>query len=90
MGSYTLMQLAKTYSKTLYSYAIDKFLDDCLVHMPMLISIGKIEQQKYAFILIKMRMIMFFTIIKAWFTRALSRNKIHGYMYELIKMCKGC
>ena len=90
MGSHILMKKAKSYSKELYVKAMDKFLDDCLVHLPRIISIGKSEHKRFSYELIKIEALMSMTIVKTWFTGSLSRSKIHGYIFELIKLNRGC
>lgn len=88
MGCYKLMKMAKSYSKPLFSKAIDRYMDECLRYLPKLISIGKNEHQKYKFKLLKIKYFMMLTIIKAWITHSLPKNKIHGYLFELMQINK--
>ncbi|MDO4465994.1 MAG: glycosyltransferase [Bacillota bacterium] len=85
-GSYQLLKCAKKHSKEIYALSMDKFLDDCLVHIPRITEIGKISNKGYKIQVLKYKMEMFFCIIICWIGKVLPKNKIHGYLYGLIKM----
>lgn len=85
-GSHKLMKLAKGYSFDLECLATDKFLDDCLVHIPKIIKIGKKEHQHYRLKVVNGKILMICAIIKSFFRRMLSASKVRGYIYEMVKI----
>lgn len=89
MGSYRLTKCAKGYSKELWGYSIDKFLDDCLGHIPLIKKTGRISRKSYLWKFIKTYFLMLRYILLSYIYKQISKNKIHGYIYGAVKMLTG-
>lgn len=88
-GSYLLTKCAKGYSKELWGYSIDKFLDDCLVHIPLIKKIGKISKKNYLWKFFHSYILMIKCILLSYIKKQINNNKIHGYIYGAVKILVG-
>lgn len=85
-SSRLLLLLAREHSPSIEAKAIDKYLDDCLRFAPEIREIGQRTQERYYGKLLRIKWLMFKYILRAWFKRLLPKAKIHGYLYEMIRL----
>lgn len=79
-----MRRLAKKHSVQLGRKATDKYLDDCLRYCRQIKKIGEQERQPYRGKLLYWKLSMVWTIFTAWVSRALQKNKLHGYIHGLL------
>ena len=85
LSSKVLLFLARNYSRELECIAIDKFLDNCVRYSNLLRKAGEDNKQHWRWKYIKARMMMLKVLPRAYFKKLLSKEKIHGYFYAMIK-----
>lgn len=86
LASSLLLLLSRNYSFELESYAIDKYLDDCLRYTPLIKKAAKNEKRPYIGIVLKIKRHMISLIAKAWVKEMLPKNKLRGYLLECVKL----
>lgn len=84
-GKYSLLLLAREYSKNLEKYATDKYLDDCIRYSNLLRIAGVKSKQPYRWKFVKIRLKMIKILLKAYCDKLLSKAKIHGYIFEIFR-----
>lgn len=80
-----LLSLAKNYSYELECVAMDKYLDDCIRYSNLLRKTGIDTDQHWRWKFIRIRLQMLKVLPRAYFKKLLPKNKIHGYLYAMIK-----
>lgn len=85
-SSKRMMQLAKNYSSELGKTATNKYLDDCLRYISQIKQIGKQSGQAYRGKAFSRRTDMAIVLLWAALKKDLSKSKLNGYLYGLIKI----
>lgn len=80
-----MMLLGRSYSTELGKAATDKYLDDCLRYLAQIKRIGKQTGQAYKGKIINVKFDMAKVLLGATLKKTLSKKKLHGYLYGLIK-----
>lgn len=86
MGSKMLLDRASIHSKELEGKAIDKFLDDCIVHIREINRIKKEQGRQNVTMITKCKALMAQAIFRAWRKRLLPMTKIRGYIMSLLRL----
>lgn len=81
-----LLLLCRKYTPELEKYAIDKYMDDCLRYVPKIKEAGKKQRQPYRATVWKIKWRMAKAVFRAWRLRLLPKAKLHGYVFEWIKL----
>ena len=83
-SSYRLLELGREISRELEEKATDKFLDDCVRYIPAIKKNGRKTKQRYMVKLYLVRKMMLKTIHDAYRKNLIAKNKLRGYIYELL------
>lgn len=85
-SSLLLLLLCREHTPQLEGLAVDKYLDDCLRYVPQMKETGKKYHQPYRIKVHKIKWLMIKEIVRAWRLKLLPKAKLHGYIFEWIKL----
>lgn len=85
-GSYQLYQMALAHAKPVANQALDKLLDDYLVHVPKLRCILRQSGRNPFFEVAKYKLKMLRLVCSAVLQKSLPRAKLHGYLLGCLRL----
>ena len=84
-SSKKMMALGRNYSSELETIATDKYLDDCLRYMEQIRTIGRRCNKPYRKTIFMQKTEMAKVLARAAVRRILSKEKLHGYLYGIVR-----
>ena len=85
-GRLSMLKHTRKYMPSMEARAADKFLDECLRCAPQIRSIGMDTHKPYRSRILRIKWKMLKEIVRSAFKGTLSRAKLHGYIYEWMKL----
>lgn len=85
-GRLSMLKHTRKYMPSMEARAADKFLDECLRCAPQIRSIGMDTHKPYRSRILRIKWKMLKEIVRSAFKRTLPRAKLHGYIYEWMKL----
>ena len=85
-GRLSMLRHTRKYMPSMEARAADKFLDECLRCAPQIRSIGMDTHKPYRSRILRIKWKMLKEIVRSAFKGTLSRAKLHGYIYEWMKL----
>lgn len=85
-GRLSMLRHTRKYMPSMEARAADKFLDECLRYAPQIRSIGMDTHKPYRSRILRIKWKMLKEIVRSAFKGTLSRAKLHGYIYEWMKL----
>jgi glycosyltransferase involved in cell wall biosynthesis len=85
-GRLSMLRHTRKYMPSMEARAADKFLDECLRCAPQIRSIGMDTHKPYRSRILRIKWKMLKEIVRSAFKRTLPRAKLHGYIYEWMKL----
>lgn len=85
-GRLSMLRHTRKYMPSMEARAADKFLDECLRCAPQIRSIGIDTHKPYRSRILRIKWKMLKEIVRSAFKRTLPRAKLHGYIYEWMKL----
>lgn len=85
-GRLSMLKHTRKYMPSMEARAADKFLDECLRFAPQIRSIGMDTHKPYRSRILRIKWKMLKEIVRSAFKRTLPRAKLHGYIYEWMKL----
>lgn len=85
-GRLSMLKHTRKYMPSMEARAADKFLDECLRYAPQIRSIGMDTHKPYRSRILRIKWKMLKEIVRSAFKRTLPRAKLHGYIYEWMKL----
>lgn len=85
-GRLSMLRHARKYMPSMEARAADKFLDECLRYAPQIRSIGMDTHKPYRSRILRIKWKMLKEICRSALKGTLSRAKLHGYIYEWMKL----
>ena len=85
-GRLSMLKHTRKYMPSMEARAADKFLDECLRCAPQIRSIGMDTHKPYRSRILRIKWKMLKEIVRSAFKVTLSRAKLHGYIYEWMKL----
>ena len=85
-GRLSMLRHTRKHMPSMEARAADKFLDECLRCAPQIRSIGMDTHKPYRSRILRIKWKMLKEIVRSAFKGTLSRAKLHGYIYEWMKL----
>lgn len=85
-GRLSMLRHTRKYMPSMEARAADKFLDECLRCAPQIRSIGMDTHKPYRSRILRIKWKMLKEICRSALKGTLSRAKLHGYIYEWMKL----
>ena len=85
-GRLSMLKHTRKYMPSMEARAADKFLDECLRCAPQIRSIGMDTHKPYRSRILRIKWKMLKEICRSALKGTLSRAKLHGYIYEWMKL----
>ena len=85
-GRLSMLRHTRKYMPSVEARAADKFLDECLRYAPQIRSIGMDTHKPYRSRILRIKWKMLKEICRSALKGTLSRAKLHGYIYEWMKL----
>ena len=85
-GRLSMLRHTRKYMPSMEARAADKFLDECLRCAPQIRSIGMDTHKPYRSRILRIKWKMLKEIVRSAFKGTLPRAKLHGYIYEWMKL----
>ena len=85
-GRLSMLRHTRKHMPSMEARAADKFLDECLRCAPQIRSIGMDTHKPYRSRILRIKWKMLKEIVRSAFKRTLPRAKLHGYIYEWMKL----
>lgn len=85
-GRLSMLRHTRKHMPSMEARAADKFLDECIRCAPQIRSIGIDTHKPYRSRILRIKWKMLKEIVRSAFKRTLPRAKLHGYIYEWMKL----
>ena len=85
-GRLSMLRHTRKYMPSMEARAADKFLDECLRYAPQIRSIGMDTHKPYRSRILRIKWKMLKEICRSALKGTLPRAKLHGYIYEWMKL----